>query len=93
MAEVVEHWQHVFRITHLALGSLSSPFRKKGSKRAYVDAPKNTASLINQADPETGVAPPGTLPSRLVRIPVASNQNEDTRQDEADPEELRQETA
>ncbi|KAK4053839.1 ubiquitin C-terminal hydrolase Ubp14 [Microbotryomycetes sp. JL201] len=53
VGDVVEHWQTVFRATHLALASLAS-------KR----------EPVSQDDPTMLALKSGTLPDRLVRIPV-----------------------
>ncbi|KAM0792350.1 hypothetical protein ACM66B_005030 [Microbotryomycetes sp. NB124-2] len=53
VGDVVEHWQTVFRATHLALASLAA-------KRESVSQDDQTVTTLA----------PGTLPDRLVRIPV-----------------------
>ncbi|GAA5960589.1 hypothetical protein JCM8115_003236 [Rhodotorula mucilaginosa] len=57
VGDVVEHWQNVFRITALTLGSLAQ-------KRA------DLAPTVDSSDPADVVLPRGTLPDKLVRIPV-----------------------
>lgn len=81
---VVEHWQNVFRITHLALcGSLVSPCRLLSHADILHRAdPIQLASLeekkipVVTQDELTGesttemVLPEGSLPDKLVRIPI-----------------------
>ncbi|POY70157.1 hypothetical protein BMF94_6740 [Rhodotorula taiwanensis] len=57
VGDVVEHWQNVFRITALTLGSLA--------ERRVALAP-----TVESNDPADVVLPAGTLPDKLVRIPV-----------------------
>ncbi|GAA5878473.1 hypothetical protein JCM3774_006412 [Rhodotorula dairenensis] len=68
VGDVVEHWQNVFRITALTLGSLAQ-------KRAEL---AQTAG--SDADPLDVVLPPGTLPDKLVRIPVRPADDEQQQQ-------------
>ncbi|GAA5919358.1 hypothetical protein JCM5296_000189 [Sporobolomyces johnsonii] len=56
VGDVVEHWQNVFRVTGLALASLAD------QRTALTTGPDD--------DPAHVVLPPGTLPDKLVRIPV-----------------------
>ncbi|GAA5848236.1 hypothetical protein JCM8547_004451 [Rhodosporidiobolus lusitaniae] len=60
VGDVVEHWQNVFRVTGLALASIAE-------KRAAQAAPTEDGASPSPADV---VLPPGTLPDKLVRIPV-----------------------
>ncbi|GAA6016280.1 hypothetical protein JCM8202_005548 [Rhodotorula sphaerocarpa] len=57
VGDVVEHWQNVFRITALTLGSLAE-------KRVAL------APTVESSDPADVVLPAGTVPDKLVRIPV-----------------------
>ncbi|GAA5822834.1 hypothetical protein JCM11251_004394 [Rhodosporidiobolus azoricus] len=60
VGDVVEHWQNVFRATGLALASLAD-------KRSALAPATENGQPTNPADI---VLPPGTLPDKLVRIPV-----------------------
>ncbi|GAA5990485.1 hypothetical protein JCM11641_007733 [Rhodosporidiobolus odoratus] len=61
VGDVVEHWQNVFRVTGLALASLA----EKRSTVAAETTGDSQSTSISTVD-----LPPGTLPDKLVRIPV-----------------------
>ncbi|BGO89499.1 hypothetical protein NBRC10512_003959 [Rhodotorula toruloides] len=70
VGDVVEHWQNVFRVTGLALASLAD-------KRAALATPSDpSAPQPTEADVNNVVLPPGTLPDKLVRIPVRQPDDE-----------------
>ncbi|GAA5954310.1 hypothetical protein JCM21900_005242 [Sporobolomyces salmonicolor] len=65
VGDVVEHWQNVFRVTGLALASLAD------QRSALTTSPDE--------DPSNVLLPPGTLPAKLVRIPVKQDEVPPTR--------------
>lgn len=84
VGDVVEHWQNVFRVTGLALGAFSvlhllyfasfAPLTLLLSSAASL-ADKRSALATpgpgnDDRSPADAVLPPGTLPDKLVRIPV-----------------------
>lgn len=77
VGDVVEHWQTVFRATHLALGEVLRPGHVYllASSSDFSDPSSFAASLQAKTHPTsaedpTPVLPPNALPDRLVRIPV-----------------------
>ncbi|BGP37772.1 DASH complex subunit dad2 [Rhodotorula kratochvilovae] len=62
VGDVVEHWQNVFRVTGLALASLTE-------QRASVSAGA-------EAEDRTPALPADALPAKLVRIPVRQDSDD-----------------
>ncbi|GAA6029273.1 hypothetical protein JCM8097_003598 [Rhodosporidiobolus ruineniae] len=67
VGDVVEHWQNVFRVTGLALASIAE---KRAAAAVPSSSPGPDGQPVSPVDPQDVVLPPGTLPDRLVRIPV-----------------------
>ncbi|GAA5978356.1 hypothetical protein JCM10908_004326 [Rhodotorula pacifica] len=77
VGDVVEHWQNVFRITALTLGSLAQKRSDLAPTLIGSSSSGDPSATQPPPDPADVVLPRGTLPDKLVRIPVRPAEEEE----------------